>query len=109
MSNVFEGFLSTPEVADAFGDHSFVAAMLRFEAALANAQAAFGVIPQAAAKMGKYMKAKLEKLKKKLELKKKEVFYGKGARATGSDRGGRTIWRGHGEGDNDLRARSSPR
>ena len=50
MSNVFEGFLSTPEVADAFGDHNFVAAMLRFEAALANAQAAFGVIPEAAAK-----------------------------------------------------------
>jgi 3-carboxy-cis,cis-muconate cycloisomerase len=50
MSNVFEGFLSTPEVADAFGDYNFVAAMLRFEAALANAQAAAGVIPQAAAK-----------------------------------------------------------
>lgn len=50
MSNVFEGFLSTPEVSEAFGDHNFVAAMLRFEAALANAQAAAGVIPEAAAK-----------------------------------------------------------
>ena len=49
MSNVFEGFLSTPEVMDAFGDRQFVAAMLRFEAALANAQAASGLIPEAAA------------------------------------------------------------
>jgi len=49
MSNVFEGFLSTPEVMEAFGDRAFVAAMLRFEAALANAQAASGVIPEAAA------------------------------------------------------------
>ncbi len=50
MSNVFEGFLSTPEVMEAFGDHHFVAAMLRFEAALANAQAASGLIPESAAK-----------------------------------------------------------
>ena len=49
MSNVFEGFLSTPEVLEAFGDRNFVAAMLRFEAALASAQATFGVIPEAAA------------------------------------------------------------
>lgn len=49
MSNVFEGFLSTPEVMDAFGDRNFVAAMLRFEAALARAQAASGLIPEAAA------------------------------------------------------------
>ena len=49
MSNVFEGFLSTPEVMEAFSDRHFVAAMLRFEAALANAQAASGVIPEAAA------------------------------------------------------------
>jgi 3-carboxy-cis,cis-muconate cycloisomerase len=49
MSNVFEGFLSTPAVMDAFGDRAFVAAMLRFEAALASAQAAAGVIPEAAA------------------------------------------------------------
>ena len=49
MSNVFEGFLSTPEVMEAFSDRHFVAAMLRFEAALASAQAAHGVIPEAAA------------------------------------------------------------
>jgi 3-carboxy-cis,cis-muconate cycloisomerase len=49
MSNVFEGFLSTPEVMEAFGDRNFVAAMLCFEAALAHAQASFGVIPEAAA------------------------------------------------------------
>jgi 3-carboxy-cis,cis-muconate cycloisomerase len=49
MSNVFEGFLSTPAVLEAFGDRNFVAAMLRFEAALANAQAAAGVIPESAA------------------------------------------------------------
>jgi 3-carboxy-cis,cis-muconate cycloisomerase len=49
MSNVFEGFLSTPEVMNAFGDRNFVAAMLRFEAALAKAQAASGLIPEAAA------------------------------------------------------------
>jgi 3-carboxy-cis,cis-muconate cycloisomerase len=50
MSNVFEGFLSTPEVMSAFGDREFVAAMLRFEAALANAQAAAGLIPEEAAR-----------------------------------------------------------
>jgi len=50
MSNVFEGFLSTPEVMGAFGDRAFVAAMLRFEAALASAQAAVGLIPEAAAR-----------------------------------------------------------
>ena len=49
MSNVFEGFLSTPEVMDAFGDRNFVAAMLRFEAALTSAQAAGGLIPESAA------------------------------------------------------------
>jgi 3-carboxy-cis,cis-muconate cycloisomerase len=50
MGNVFEGFLSTPQAMEAFGDRAFVAAMLRFEAALANAQADAGIIPQAAAK-----------------------------------------------------------
>ncbi len=49
MSNIFEGFLSTPEVNEAFGDRNLVAAMLRFEAALARAQAAVGLIPEAAA------------------------------------------------------------
>lgn len=50
MSNVFDGFLCTPEVMDAFGDRNFVTAMLRFEAALASAQAAAGLIPEAAAR-----------------------------------------------------------
>ena len=50
MSSIFEGFLSTLEVQEAFGDRRFVAAMLRFEAALARAQAATGLIPEAAAK-----------------------------------------------------------
>lgn len=49
MSSVFEGFLSAPEGMDAFGERSLVAAMLRFEAALAQAQADLGVIPTAAA------------------------------------------------------------
>lgn len=50
MSSVFEGFLSTPESMEAFGERSFVAAMLRFEAALARAQAQVGLIPASAAK-----------------------------------------------------------
>lgn len=49
MSSIFEGFLSTSESLDAFGDRNFVAAMLRFEAALVRAQAAVGLIPEAAA------------------------------------------------------------
>ncbi len=49
MSSIFEGFLSTPEVLQAFGDRSFVDAMLRFEASLARAQAAVGLIPESAA------------------------------------------------------------
>ena len=49
MSNIFEGFLSTPQSMDAFGDRHFVAAMLRFEAALARAQAAQGLISESAA------------------------------------------------------------
>ncbi len=49
MSSVFEGFLSTPEVLEAFGERNFLAAMLRFEAALARAQARCGLIPEAAA------------------------------------------------------------
>ena len=47
--SIFEGFLSTPEVLDAFSDHHFVDAMLRFEAALARAQAQVGLIPESAA------------------------------------------------------------
>jgi 3-carboxy-cis,cis-muconate cycloisomerase len=47
--SIFDGFLSSPESLDAFGDRSFVDAMLRFEAALARAQAAEGLIPETAA------------------------------------------------------------
>jgi len=47
--SIFEGFLSTPEILDAFGERHFLAAMLRFEAALARAQASAGLIPEAAA------------------------------------------------------------
>ncbi|MCZ2498971.1 3-carboxy-cis,cis-muconate cycloisomerase [Xylophilus sp. Kf1] len=46
---VVEGFLSTPEALEAFGERSFVDAMLRFEAALAQAQARVGLVSQAAA------------------------------------------------------------
>ncbi len=45
MSQLFEGFLSTPELLSAWGEREFVAAMLRFEAALAHAQGEMGVIP----------------------------------------------------------------
>ena len=46
---VFEAFLSTPEILSVFSQASVVQAMLDFEAALARAQAAEGVIPAAAA------------------------------------------------------------
>ncbi len=49
MSSIFEGFLSTPEVQEAFSERNFVEAMLRFEASLARAQASAGLIPEAAA------------------------------------------------------------
>ena len=49
MSSVFESFLSTPQMIDAWADREFVAAMLRFEAALASAQAQVGLIPAQAA------------------------------------------------------------
>ncbi|MBC7609090.1 MAG: 3-carboxy-cis,cis-muconate cycloisomerase [Polaromonas sp.] len=49
MSSIFEGFLSTPEALEAFGERHFLQAMLRFEASLARAQAQVGLIPQAAA------------------------------------------------------------
>lgn len=48
MSSLFESFLSTPEVTEALSDRAVIAAMLRFEAALARAQAHVGLIPQAA-------------------------------------------------------------
>ena len=45
---VFERFLSTPEMVEAFGEAAIVQGMLDFEAALARAQAAAGVIPASA-------------------------------------------------------------
>lgn len=49
MSSVFDDFLHPPEVLDAFGAQRFVAAMLRVESALAQAQAQCGMIPASAA------------------------------------------------------------
>jgi 3-carboxy-cis,cis-muconate cycloisomerase len=49
MSSVFDDFLHPPEVQDAFGAQHFVAAMLQFESALVQAQAACGLVPAAAA------------------------------------------------------------
>jgi len=46
---VFDRFLSTPEIVAVFGENAVVQSMLDFEAALARAQAAEGVIPAAAA------------------------------------------------------------
>ena len=48
---VFERFLSTPEMLAVFSERSVLQAMLDVEAALANALAAQGVIPPAAAKV----------------------------------------------------------
>ena len=47
--SIFDAFLSAPETLDAFGDRAVVAAMLRFEAALARAQAAEGLLPASSA------------------------------------------------------------
>lgn len=49
MSSIFEGFLSTPEAIELFSERKLVEAMLRFEAALARAQAKAGLIPDEAA------------------------------------------------------------
>ena len=49
MSSVLDDFLYAPEVLESFGAQRFVAAMLRVEAALAQAQAEHGVIPADAA------------------------------------------------------------
>lgn len=49
MSSLFDGFLSTPEVIEVFSERNFLDAMLRFEAALARAQAAAGLMPEASA------------------------------------------------------------
>jgi 3-carboxy-cis,cis-muconate cycloisomerase len=46
----FEALLSTPEALRAFGQQGVVAAMLRFEAALARAQAEVGLVPETAAR-----------------------------------------------------------
>lgn len=45
----FEAFLSTPEILEVFGERSIVQGMMDFEAALARAQAAEGLIPAGAA------------------------------------------------------------
>lgn len=49
MRSFYEGFFSTSEVLEVFSERSFLAALLRFEAALARAQASAGLIPEAAA------------------------------------------------------------
>lgn len=49
MSSMFEGVLSSSEVQEALSERNFLAAMLRFEAALARAQASVGLIPESAA------------------------------------------------------------
>ena len=47
---LFDGFLSSPEMIAVFDDGAMVQAMFDFEAALARAQAAHGVIPDSAAR-----------------------------------------------------------
>lgn len=47
--SIFANFLATPQAAEVLGDQSFIAAMLRFEAALARAQAQAELISQSAA------------------------------------------------------------
>ncbi|MGE5117849.1 MAG: lyase family protein, partial [Betaproteobacteria bacterium] len=47
---VFEGFLSTPEMRELWGERSLLQAMLDFEAALARAEAEAGLIPQSASR-----------------------------------------------------------
>jgi 3-carboxy-cis,cis-muconate cycloisomerase len=49
MSSLFESFLNTSEATEALSDRAVVEAMLRFEAALARAQASVGLIDAAAA------------------------------------------------------------
>lgn len=49
MSSLFESFVSTPEVCEVLSDRAVIEAMLRFEAALARAQADAGLLPQATA------------------------------------------------------------
>lgn len=47
--SIFDGFLTTSAIADVFSDNAVAQAMFRFEAALARAEAAEGVIPEWAA------------------------------------------------------------
>jgi len=47
---IFDSFLTTPEMIKVFDDAAVVQAMFRFEESLAHAEAAAGVIPQAAAR-----------------------------------------------------------
>jgi len=49
MSDLFDVLVSTPEMDEAFSDGAALAAMVRFEAALARAEARVGVIPESAA------------------------------------------------------------
>lgn len=49
MSSIFDSALSTSEVLEVLSERNFLTAMLRFEASLARAQAAVGLIPEAAA------------------------------------------------------------
>lgn len=49
--NAFEAWLSSPQALDAFGAASIVQAMLDFEAALAQAQSAEGLVPTDAAQV----------------------------------------------------------
>lgn len=46
---MFENTYASPDIQEVLGERSFVAALLRFEAALARAQAAAGLIPESAA------------------------------------------------------------
>ncbi|ALK96818.1 3-carboxy-cis,cis-muconate cycloisomerase [Massilia sp. WF1] len=58
--SIFDSFLTTPDMVAAFDDAAVVQAMLDFEAALAGAQAAEGLVPPAAAAaIGSVCKAQL--------------------------------------------------
>jgi 3-carboxy-cis,cis-muconate cycloisomerase len=49
MSELFDALVSTPEMDEAFSDGAALTAMLRFETALARAEARAGAIPESAA------------------------------------------------------------
>lgn len=58
--SAFEGFLSTPQMLAVFGEQSVVQAMMDFEAALARAEAAVGLIsPEAATAIAGVCRAEL--------------------------------------------------